>query len=146
MDAPSNHARGFTLLEILVVMAIVGLLAGIVLPQMQKMASSVELSNQRTDIKLAVEGLGYQAYAEGRPLVLTSSKSISADVEKVVGESAYPLQLPPGWQILVEQPIAYSTNGVCGGGRISIVDPENRREAFRLRPPKCLVESAEHAE
>ncbi len=146
MDASGNRSRGFTLLEILVVLVIVGLLAGMVLPQLQKMASSIELSNQRADIKLAIEGLGYRAYSTGKPLSLTSSITTSAVSEKLVSKPVYPLQLPPGWQILAEQPITYSINGVCGGGTISIVDPDNRREEFRLNPPKCLVESADHAE
>jgi len=139
----SGIAGGFTLLEILVVLAIVGLLAGMVLPQLQKMASSVEISNQRTDIKLAIEGLGYQVYATGKPVVLADVAAISATEST---KPDHPLRIPAGWKIQVLQPVRYAINGVCSGGRIAITDPNQVREAFLLRPPRCRLEPMDNSE
>lgn len=141
MHPSGKRPCGFTLLEILVVLAIVGMLASVALPQLQRMATSVELSNQRTNLKLAIEGLGYQAYAGGKPLVLNAIPSDSKD-----GKQGLPLQVPEGWWLSVSQPIRYAINGVCGGGMISIIDPEKNRETFLLKPPLCRLDPADISE
>ena len=136
-------ARGFTLLEILVVLTIVGLLAAMVLPQLQKMASSVEISSQRTDIKLAIENLGYQAYVTGKPILLAEA---AADPAAKSARPDQPLQIPPGWQIQILRPVHYVANGVCGGGTIAITDPYHAREAFLLKPPQCRLEPTDNSD
>lgn len=136
-------ARGFTLLEILVVLAIVGLLAGMVLPQLQRLATSVEINNQRTDIKLAIEGLGYQVYATGKPIVLADAAAIPPTESANLDQQ---LQIPAGWKIHILQPIRYAINGVCSGGKIAITDPNLVREAFLLKPPRCRLEPIDNSE
>ena len=113
-----KRSYGFTLLEILVVLTIVGLLAGVALPQLRKMATSVERSSQRTNIKSAIEGLGYQAFVTGKPISLTAKGTPPESTG-----SDHPLQLPSGWQIQILRPIRYAINGACSGGEISIIDP-----------------------
>ena len=60
-------ATGFTLIEIIVVMVIVGLLTSIALPRLVRLYASVENSSQRNAIKDQIEGLGYLAYSAGKP-------------------------------------------------------------------------------
>lgn len=134
-------SRGFTLLEILVVMAIAGLLAGVVLPQLRTIAQSVEIASQRTEVKSAIESLGYRAYATGKAVTLAD---IDPDRGRSNGASAPPaIALPTGWQVRAQQPVYYSASGVCSGGKIEIVDPARGREAFRLEPPRCRLEAVE---
>lgn len=138
-----GKARGFTLLEILVVLAIAGLLAGVVLPQLQKMAASVETSNQRADIRAAIEGLGYRAYVSGKAIQLASVESSGGDGSN---DSKMAIRVPAGWRVHALQPVDYAENGVCSGGRIVITNPARVREAFALKPPRCRLEPIEIAE
>ena len=128
---------GFTLIEILVVLVIVGLLAGIALPRLAAVYASVENSSRRSAIHDQIEGLGYLAYASGKSIVLESSSESGGQTKD------YPLQLPIGWRVELPKPVHYSAQGFCGGGRLVINDPEGGRAAFRLAPPLCRLEAAD---
>jgi len=125
----------------LVVLTIVGLLTGVALPQLQRMATSVELNSQRKSLESAIEGLGYQAYVSGKAIALS-------DAAAAPGKAApdQPLKIPPGWRLQIPQPVLYAINGVCSGGKIAIVDPTGRREDFLLKPPQCRLLAVEDKE
>lgn len=140
MGGSRAKSRGFTLLEILVVLAIAGLLAGVVLPRLQKLAVGVEVESQRTEVKSAIEGLGYRAYATGKAIMLVD---LDPSRPRGSGGSAPHIAIPAGWQVRAMQPVHYAANGVCSGGRIVIADPSQGREAYRLAPPRCRLEPIE---
>lgn len=132
---------GFTLVEILVVLVIVSLLAGIALPRLTTLYTSVESAGQRGAIHEQIEGLGYRAYVSGQAIVLDSSEGKNSKVPP----KDYPLQLPPGWRIDLPKPVRYSAQGVCGGGELLISAPDGGKEAFRLIAPLCRLESVDAA-
>ena len=131
---------GFTLIEIVVVMVIVGLLTGIALPRLTALYASVENAGQRRVIQSQIEGLGYFAYANAKPIVLGSSIGGADET------GAYPIQLPHGWQVIVSKPIHYSSQGICGGGTLVIKGLDGGAEIFRLAPPLCRLEATERDE
>lgn len=134
-----TDCRGFTLIEILVVLIIAAMLAGIALPRLQQMVQSVEIANQRRSIINQLEGLGYRAFASGKPIRLASMSSMNN------GNPEYPqFQIPVGWRLQAKQPIEYAFNGICSGGIITLIDPANRGEFFKLKAPLCRLDPLVH--
>ena len=140
VDCNSQRRRrrisGFTLVEILIVLVIVAMLAGVSLPRLLTLYESVENSATRNAIRDQIEGLGYRAYTTGKPIVLEASSVSDGRVKD------YPLQLPPGWRVDVSQPLRYSPHGYCGGGKVIINDPNGGTQAFNLVPPRCRFQAA----
>ena len=128
---------GFTLIEILVVLAIMGMLTSIALPRLTSAYASVERSAQRRAIQDQIEGLGYLAYASGKPIVLEASNLAGTQTKD------YPLQIPNGWLINLPKPMRYSSRGICAGGKLSLVAPDGSTEEFRLNAPLCRLEVAD---
>lgn len=129
-----SKSPGFTLLEILVVLAIAGLLVGVALPQISGMAERVRIANQRQGIQAAIEELGYRAYATGQVLVIPATPT-----EKNSPPTTLPLILPTGWRLVTHKPILYAINGICSGGGVELIDPEQRTESYQLLPPHCRL-------
>lgn len=65
-------ALGFTLLEMLVVLLLGSLLVGTVLPAMQRMHEAAQYKTARDALLGRLGELGYEAFASGRSMVLSS--------------------------------------------------------------------------
>lgn len=124
-----STSRGFTLIEILVVLAVMGLLASIAVPAMQRMAERYEISTQRSQLLAEINGMSYRAYANGKRVVVSDQDS----------KGSQALITPPGWRIQTDKPIIYNFNGLCDGGKLVLIAPDNREETLRLEPPRCQV-------
>ena len=115
---------GFTLLEMLVVLAIMALALGIILPRLDALASGVGAAYERETVIEAVASLGLVARAQAQRI------EFDGDLASLPGE------LPDGWQAFPEEPILFHASGACDGGRVRVAGRE-REFVYQLAPPRC---------
>ena len=115
---------GFTLLEMMVVMAIIALAVGIVLPRLATMADSFGAASERETVIEAVASLGLVARSDGQRIVF------EGDLARLPGV------LPEDWQAVPEAPITFHASGACDGGTVRVIGRE-REFVYQLAPPRC---------
>jgi prepilin-type N-terminal cleavage/methylation domain-containing protein len=156
---PVECSAGYTLVEILVVLAIAGMLVGVALPRLFNFYDSMEYANQRSSLLEQIEGLGYRAYTTGRGMTLastvdevgaakanastsnTSNTSKPGTDSKTIPEIPV-LLMPANWRITLAKPVQYSLTGLCSGGQFTLAAPDGRKESFQLVAPLCRVTPA----
>lgn len=126
---------GFTLLELLVVMAIVSLLAALVAPGLQRVVGSMERAADRDGLVADIAGLSYRAYALGQSFELSNK-----GMQRLLSDGNPVLAVPSGWRVDVTTPIGFGFNGWCSGGELRLTSPDLAVETLRLTAPHCQLE------
>jgi len=156
---PHSSAAGFTLLEVLVVLALVGLLTAVSLPQFGVVRDRLTFTLNRDSFERELGGLSYQAFKEGRALILAGkyprspnerpaesspfSDNVSSFLDNAQLRTLQPilaldaaLNLPEDWRVTVEDPIIYQASGFCGGGKVSLLIGR-AQYVYDLKAPTC---------
>jgi general secretion pathway protein G len=115
-------------LELLVVIAVLGLLSGLALPRFYQMFASASFAFEKDSVINTIAKLGYQQYKHSQHFVL--SRYPLEDKQKT------PFELPDGWTLNAEAPIHYLANGVCLGGRLRLTTNMHSM-TLMLHPPLC---------
>jgi len=161
LNPDRSPARGFTLLEILVVLALVGVMAAFSLPQFSMIRDRVTFTLNRDSFEREIAGLSYLAFKEGRTLMLAGQYPRASNDQKTPAERLQeadegilsrepgqlrPLQpagiadamptLPEDWRMTVDRPIIYTAAGFCGGGTVKLVIGQTSY-AYDLKAPTC---------
>jgi general secretion pathway protein G len=129
-----RDCAGFTLLEILVVLAILALVAAATLPALGRIYDRVAWRFYRVDVERQIAGLRLKAYLDARDLALVSQPA-EPGADAPPGERIA-LQLPAGWRVVVRQPIIYRADGICLGGRLDLIGG-SVRATYVLAAPRC---------
>ena len=117
---------GFTLLEMLVVLALIGVMAGLALPNFTRFLESFTNNSKWNAIEREFADLPYQVFVSGVAFRLdpaTASTRITA--------------IPPDWRLEMSAPVLYRENGWCEGGRLAIVSAAGERRDYQLVSPTC---------
>lgn len=115
--------RAFTLLELLVVLSLIGLIAGVIAPRFSDFGDKLTLKNAQLEVRQKINGLPLLALRSASPLH--------------IDDQGAPTELPAGWRVTANPPIAYQSNGSCLGGQIDIWQGKIKRASMRLQPPFC---------
>jgi len=132
---PDRKSRGFTLLELLVVLTVVGLVTALVAPNLGRLVGSMERAVRRDGLVADIAGLSFRAYSLGQGFELSE-----AGFNVPLRDGDLVLSVPSGWRVEVESPIRFSFTGLCSGGSLSVSSPDGVVEKLRLVPPACQVE------
>lgn len=120
-----KNSIGFTLLEMLVVLSIIGLISAISFPKLGKMYERVEAATQRDDLSNQLKLLSFKAYQSGQAFSL-----------KQASEKAELFEMPLGWHLVSGDQVSYSAVGVCSGGQVTF-QSSNATVTYRLDAPLC---------
>ncbi|MBT9455982.1 MAG: prepilin-type N-terminal cleavage/methylation domain-containing protein [Burkholderiaceae bacterium] len=122
------HGAGFTLLELLVVLSIVALTAGLMLPSASRWIEAARERGWRDDLRAGLMALPVLAFQKGEPMVL------DADAIRALAPS-----VPDSVQIRLSKSLAYSANGVAGGVELTLRPPGGKPEVWIVEPITGLV-------
>ena len=159
----ATHLRGFTLLELLVVLVLVGLVTAIAVPNLERLYGAVTRETDRAHILDQFAGLGRRAMHQGRSYVVfgTGSTDDSAFEElsrgstEAASDQAAPgfaaasladyerhaIDVPEGWEIRLDPPLVIRANGVCLGAGLTLIYRGEAEPRIELEPPYCRVGS-----
>lgn len=126
----SRMPRGFTLIEMLVVMAVLGLASSVVLPGMWRMLEAARARGDIADMEAAIASLPARRFFAATPATLDRDSF-----------AALVAPLPEGWDLAVPSPIRFATNGVCSGGELTLSAPGGLVLRYRLAPLTCAMEA-----
>lgn len=130
--ADARARRGFTLLELLLVMALAALLTGLVAPRMWQWVEGARLRAGVDAARASLEALPRQAFGEARRVS--------------VGAGGASLRLPEGWRLELSAPLVYEANGMTTGGRVRLEADRKTVADWIVVPPAGTVRNAEAAD
>ena len=141
-----NHPRaGFTLLELLVVLAILGLATAIALPNLQRLYASAIQASERDYVLDQVAALGREAMLHGRAYVVfgNAPPPDPAETTRYADYEPYVVDVPDGWRLALDRPLVVLANGVCLGGALTLSHAEAEAATVRveLAPPYCRIDA-----
>ncbi len=132
-----RSAAGFTLLEVLFVVFIVGLLTSLLAPRIGASLSSFEAVSQRRLIEDQLLQLPRRVRYIGRGLELPRDQG-----KKDIGDGAPALQLPEGWTADIQPPLVISPVGACSAAVIKLVctDSPGASARYGIHEISCEIE------
>jgi general secretion pathway protein H len=114
--------RGFTLLEMLVVLAISGLISGIGFPRMQQMVAAQEWRTGLSSATALLRAARAQSIRSG----VVAQVSVAADGRRLRIDGGNTIQLPESVSAVMPQPMGFFADGSARGGDVLIIGVGHR--------------------
>lgn len=129
-----GRPHGFTLLEMMVVMVLMGLISAVALPNFERWFSSTQQRVDAARIALQVQNLLSRAAVLNQSLEITPSTARQLLVD---GKPA--LDLPTGWSLQPQDKVSIHGSGYCTPARITFVSKSKQQVAIDIRDQQCSV-------
>ena len=162
VGGPAQRAQGgFTLLELLVVLALVGLVTAVAVPNLERLYAAATREAERDYILDQFAGLGRRAMHQGRNYVVVDAAGPrDSGLPDEAGEGAVPggedagdpapslhaahepyaIDVPEGWEIRLDPPLVVRANGVCLGAGLTLRHRGREEARIDLEAPYCRVD------
>ena len=134
LDSYRRAEAGFTLIELVVAIAIVGMTLTFVLPRLAGWVDRLELSSAQGRFEDSVVGLGSEARRGGRTIFLRANRPGAP-----AAADEAPIDLPRGWNLEARPPIAFRYDGLCTGGIVRLLTPGGEK-TYQLLAPYCRLQ------
>lgn len=122
-----RRAPGYTLLELVVVMAILAMATAMTAPAGYRMIRSWQEATQVDDVMQQLERLPSAVRASGNPLLVAAKGGIGL------------IDLPQGWTLQMKTPLRVQANGACPDAQGTLVTTHQAIE-FRVLAPFCRIQ------
>ncbi|MFZ6672746.1 pilus assembly FimT family protein [Undibacterium sp. Xuan67W] len=129
-----EFARGFTLIEMVAVLTLAAVMAGVAVPAMQRWFDSISERAQLTEISIQ-----FQRLASRAALLSETVKLSKLNWTSKLGDGSTMLSLPDGWSIVNEKPVTFFHSGVCEGGVVELTGPQARKVKLNIASVSCDV-------
>ncbi|MET3119121.1 prepilin-type N-terminal cleavage/methylation domain-containing protein [Undibacterium sp. GrIS 1.8] len=131
---PCRFIRGFTLIEMMAVLTLTAIMAGVAVPAMQRWFDSISERAQLTEISIQ-----FQRLASRAALLSETVKLSKENWTTKMGDGNAMLSLPDGWAIVNEKPVVFFHSGICEGGIIELLGFQTRKVKLNIAPVSCDV-------
>lgn len=147
--------KGFTLLEMLVVLSLIGLMAGIIAPDLMTMTDRIDFAMNREKFEHNIAALPYEAFRQKKDFLLSSTtdqdsadatvttmsmRTVTSTLDNLItipiSVERASLVMPPNWTLKMETPILYRAAGYCSGGMIELHVGASIYQ-YELKAPDC---------
>jgi prepilin-type N-terminal cleavage/methylation domain-containing protein len=126
--------KGFTLIEMMVVVVLMGLVASVALPNFERWFASTQQRVEASRIAMQVQNLLARAAILNQSLDLTS-----ANVRQILADGKPALDLPTGWSMRTSEVLAIYGSGYCVPAEINFVSNQNQKVGIQIRDQQCNV-------
>ena len=128
----SRRSGGFTLLELLIVLALIAFMAALVAPRLQRTYDAIAGSGERAELARQLERLPLLARDAGLAIVIPKDDA---------GALSAMLALPSGWNVRTVDAVRVEASGLCHPARVR-VEGRGSAETWVLAAPDCGVADA----
>lgn len=129
-----TYPCGFTLIEMMAVLTLAALMAGVALPAMQRWFDSISERAQLTEISIQ-----FQRLASRAALLSETVKLSKLNWTDKLGDGSATLSLPDGWLITNEKPVVFFHSGICEGGVVELAGSQGRKVKLNIAAVSCDV-------
>lgn len=138
-----NLRRGFTLLELLVVLALLGLATAIAMPNLERLYAAATRASEQDYVLDQIAALGREAALNGRAYVVygNAAPPNAAEAARYADYETHVVDVPEGWRLALDGPLVVLANGVCLGGALTLSHADAATVRVELAPPYCRVDA-----